>query len=114
MRISDWISDMCSSDLDAGGQARRRARDAAGQLRKQGHALGFSAIVAFGEEDERMRPLPYPLITVGDHPGRSEERRVGKGVSVRVDLGGRRLIKKKIITKQENQTKKPHSKKKQL
>src|SRR3546814_11749345 len=25
---------------------------------------------------------------------RSEERRVGKGVSVRVDLGGRRLIKK--------------------
>src|SRR3546814_13125191 len=26
---------------------------------------------------------------------RSEERRVGKGVSVRVDLGGRRLIKQK-------------------
>src|SRR3546814_15853326 len=26
---------------------------------------------------------------------RSEERRVGKGVSVRVDLGGRRIIKKK-------------------
>src|SRR3546814_8232509 len=83
MRISDWSSDVCSSDLDhgarqqarqqhdAGGQARRRARDAAGQLRKQGHALVFSAIVAFGEEDERMRPLPYPLITVGDHPGPS-------------------------------------------
>src|SRR3546814_14788344 len=28
-------------------------------------------------------------------PGRSEERRVGKGVSVRVDLGGRRTHKKK-------------------
>src|SRR6056297_3986257 len=27
--------------------------------------------------------------------GRSEERRVGKSVSVRVDLGGRRIIKKK-------------------
>src|SRR3546814_12133732 len=27
---------------------------------------------------------------------RSEERRVGKEVSVRVDLGGRRIIKKKI------------------
>src|SRR3546814_15876373 len=26
---------------------------------------------------------------------RSDERRVGKGVSVRVDLGGRRIIKKK-------------------
>src|SRR3546814_3504341 len=46
----------------------------AGQFRKQGHALVFSAIVAFGEEDERMRPLPNPLITVGDHLGpRSEE-----------------------------------------
>src|SRR3546814_15958085 len=30
---------------------------------------------------------------------RSEERRVGKSVSVRVDFGGRRLIKKKNITK---------------
>src|SRR3546814_11914944 len=29
---------------------------------------------------------------------RSEERRVGKSVSVRVDLGGRRSIKKKIKT----------------
>src|SRR3546814_13363984 len=29
---------------------------------------------------------------------RSEERRVGKSVSVRVDLGGRRLIKKKKHT----------------
>src|SRR3546814_18935546 len=29
--------------------------------------------------------------------GRSEERRVGKRVSVRVDLGGRRIIKKQHI-----------------
>src|SRR3546814_11778303 len=29
---------------------------------------------------------------------RSEERRVGKSVSVRVDIGGRRSIKKKIYT----------------
>src|SRR3546814_13484929 len=31
----------------------------------------------------------------GDGKNRSEERRVGKSVSVRVDLGGRRIIKKK-------------------
>src|SRR3546814_1745336 len=30
--------------------------------------------------------------------GRSEERRVGKDVSVRVDIGGRRIIKKKKTT----------------
>src|SRR3546814_15609625 len=33
---------------------------------------------------------------------RSEERRVGKGVVVRVDLGGRRIIKKKKTSKQES------------
>src|SRR3546814_14667888 len=33
-------------------------------------------------------------ILVRDQPHRSEERRVGKGVSVRVDLGGRRNIDK--------------------
>src|SRR3546814_17115737 len=34
--------------------------------------------------------------------GRSEERRVGKSVSVRVDLGGRRSIKKKKNNKDKN------------
>ncbi len=33
--------------------------------------------------------------TVDLQKNRSEERRVGKDVSVRVDLGGRRIIKKK-------------------
>src|SRR3546814_19100089 len=32
------------------------------------------------------------------YPGRSEERRVGTELSVRVDLGGRRIIKKKRTT----------------
>src|SRR3546814_12650825 len=40
-------------------------------------------------------------IDIGEGQRRSEERRVGKSVSVRVDLGGRRIIKKKT---KENQT----------
>src|SRR3546814_12067457 len=57
---------------------------------------------------EEDRQLPYPaLMVLGpfmpqeqqreliDRAERSEERRVGKSVSVRVDLGGRRIIKKK-------------------
>src|SRR3546814_19335596 len=32
---------------------------------------------------------------IGQSHDRSEERRVGKSVAVRVDLGGRRIIKKK-------------------
>src|SRR3546814_6939692 len=84
MRISDWSSDVCSSDLrrvpvqvssGEGGEndaqdlplalARRRARAA----RRGGHSLG---------------------------PRREDRTSVvkGKSVSVRVDLGGRRIIKK--------------------
>src|SRR3546814_12395879 len=38
--------------------------------------------------------LPEPA-SLGETTRRSEERRVGKSVSVRVDLGGGRIIKKK-------------------
>src|SRR3546814_16669738 len=43
--------------------------------------------------------LPYPTDSLwppaANEKGRSEERRVGKSVSVRVNLGGRRIVKKK-------------------
>src|SRR3546814_13709410 len=42
-----------------------------------------------------LYPLCAPTFPQLRIPRRSEERRVGKGVSVRVDLGGRRIIKKK-------------------
>src|SRR3546814_18591057 len=42
-------------------------------------------------------PRPHRSVGAGQDrlAARSEERRVGKSVSVRVDLGGRRIIKKK-------------------
>src|SRR3546814_15016992 len=69
MRISDWSSDVCSSDL-------RRHRVAG-----HGHRIGARW------SRNRVRPL---------RP-RADRKSVvkGKSVSVRVDLGGRRLIKKK-------------------
>src|SRR3546814_9701314 len=66
MRISDWSSDVCSSDLDEEVVVEQREA-------KRGEQEG----IEFGQTP------------------RSEERRVGKSVSVRVDLGGRRIIKKK-------------------
>src|SRR3546814_12237181 len=42
----------------------------------------------------RAKPGSTRRHAVGSGSWRSEERRVGKAVSVRVDLGGRRLIKK--------------------
>src|SRR3546814_17571324 len=86
MRISDWSSDVCSSDL-----VRRHlvpaGRDVAHQLRK---ALRDPA------EDEERRLDVGALETFEQHLGVDRKSVVsGRSVSVRVDLGGRRLIKKK-------------------
>src|SRR3546814_19504560 len=62
-----------------------------GGLRGKGHwhhKVGHGSRRAAGRPTRRIAK-----------PQRSEERRVGKSVSVRVDLGGRRIIKKKNIIK---------------
>src|SRR3546814_12638161 len=74
MRISDWSSDVCSSDLlisSVSAVSNKSPRSAMTCIR---------------------RPSRVAMVFAST---RSEERRVGKGVSVRVDLGGRRIIKKK-------------------
>src|SRR3546814_18225005 len=93
MRISDWSSDVCSSDLS-----------------RESRHLPSPAIV--------LRALPLPGVSrdldrqsriehgIDDSVGRRRmaddraERKIvvsGKSVYVRVDLGGRRLIQKKHI-----------------
>src|SRR3546814_19183896 len=94
MRISDWSSDVCSSDLQ-----RDPARTGI-EPDRAGHQFGRG--IAAGAADKRAQTGDklFGLERLGEvivRPGlkRSEERRVGKRVSVRVDLGGRRIIKKK-------------------
>src|SRR3546814_11768091 len=65
MRISDWSSDVCSSDL--------HQRDYLARLYSVLSGSDGATAAAAG--------------------ARSEERRVGKECAVRVDLGGRRIIK---------------------
>src|SRR3546814_4993033 len=96
MRISDWSSDVCSSDLIAViGEAlvqRLRLADVNSLRRRQGivgrrhHALATA--------DLSIQMHQVGLLRV-DGIERSEERREGKSVSVRVNLGGRRIINKK-------------------
>src|SRR3546814_18587040 len=94
MRISDWRSDVCSSDLQGlrclrlGDQDRRPADGDPGA-----HHQGL--------DDRRPRGQERHAPDEETDPGRPEavpdRKRVvqGKSVSVRVDLGGRRIIKKK-------------------
>src|SRR3546814_9842893 len=72
MRISDWSSDVCSSDLPVRLAARRRVGP--GAVRPEASA-------------DRLVVVPVEV----DRKSVVE----GTSVSVRVDLGGRRIITKK-------------------
>src|SRR3546814_18094751 len=104
MRISDWSSDVCSSDL-GGFLLLRRLRVVAG--RRGGLVLARRGRVtrardALGERvaGERVdqQDAAYCYAEWFDHGlSRDDRKSVGEGksVSVRVDLGGRRSLTKK-------------------
>src|SRR3546814_14781011 len=95
MRISDWSSDVCSSDLRL---VRRRDHEPEGNGMNAANQDGRrrSRVDAKVVELAAYRAGPgEPYVRVGTQ--RSEERRVGKEW-VRVDHGGRRHIKKKRHT----------------
>src|SRR3546814_11264553 len=99
MRISDWSSDVCSSDLDLAdvrGQAvARRALEIA--------AAGNHHLLLIGPPGCGKTMLASRLAGVlppaADEDALEDRKSVvsGKSVSVRVDLGGRRIVKKKCI-----------------
>src|SRR3546814_17436789 len=107
MRISDWSSDVCSSDLASGGALGRDTRLRRLILEGRAHlraidvgqlAIDLAGLLRLVELHQR---LPQPIKAVG----RAIDRKSvvsGKRVSVRVDLGGRRLIKKKKTQKNIN------------
>src|SRR3546814_16307556 len=80
MRISDWSSDVCSSDLLAVEAADEQIGAARETVRAAGrpvvdHIGCRAAITVPPHPHVRAQPRPEP----GDlEPGRSEERRVGK------------------------------------
>src|SRR3546814_15637907 len=100
MRISDWSSDVCSSDLlgvlpERGFSPGCRAPSTAQKLRQQRAGVRFKrfrdidefddiqpALTALIFSDEGLRPAePFGNIHLGEIlglPNRSEERRVGK------------------------------------
>src|SRR3546814_20502803 len=104
MRISDWSSDVCSSDLRKGqrfvpelavDEARIEAASRCDPRRHHRELERIDADIALSDDRvERVRG--GPSLVVFPHLPRDRKRVVsGQSVSVRVDLGGRRIIKKK-------------------
>src|SRR3546814_19988615 len=97
MRISDWSSDVCSSDLfvdDAMGSGDRLLVDIPeGDRLLEMRPAQDDAVVdddkAPGEAAHRAGDLQHP------EPADRKSVVQGKSVSVRVDLGGSRILKQK-------------------
>src|SRR3546814_14331739 len=108
MRISDWSSDVCSSDLPCPypSPARPARKSPARADGRRWRGTGGCPHVPEARPSERRCGRPVPRDNSGGRkrrPPAAEYRRVGKhvvwgkSVSVRVDFGGRRIIKNKII-----------------
>src|SRR3546814_17695927 len=93
MRISDWSSDVCSSEL-------QRANDVARDILLQ--RSGGLRVVASPSVGHYVIPNTIKALT-----DRIDRKSVvsGKRVSVRVDLGGGRIIKKKQTKRLRHTTK---------
>src|SRR3546814_13601887 len=111
MRISDWSSDVCSSDLLELGNRRLPAQEfRRAAIEKNGGEAES------GSEEQLMIRLCASGFGTGQYLGiktgashgtgppwaKAIDRKsdvTGKSVSVRVDLGGRRILKKKTTQK---------------
>src|SRR3546814_14202433 len=106
MRISDWSSDVCSSDLPV---RRSRTMNEETNVRRAGSALEADVVrdaLALYEPpftfdhgyiyDAKDR-MVMDAHRRTNEAGHTDRKRVveGQSVSVRVDLGGRRILKKK-------------------
>src|SRR3546814_14041690 len=98
MRISDWSSDVCSSDLGCGsGRAGWRPRSVSIHgpcgFPNRGQSVSCRAMTgnASGQGHDGFSGLVVAGPTARDRKSGVE----GKSVSVRVDLGGCRFNKKK-------------------
>src|SRR3546814_12150638 len=114
MRISDWSSDVCSSDLRPPVAQRRWTMPAHESGWRTRSAYSMSTAAERGDVVVRVAPspvchaMPHPsdCTAVKDVKASSPSDRQSvvsrKSVSVRVDLGGRRIIKKENQKKTKN------------
>src|SRR3546814_11677962 len=104
MRISDWSSDVCSSDLLAFHGSHEKA-ERIGSIaiyqtqRIDRITLGLGHFRSVGSTDQAMKVKPLPWNFLHEFKARSEERRVGKEcVSTCRSRWSRRHYKKKTRT----------------
>src|SRR3546814_19486421 len=114
MRMSDWSSDVCPSDLPGDGGSRHlfvppAIAEPLRMTRLRARRGNVSGVRGSDDSEHRRAPVPgraaeIAAIARKPSPRRRDRQSVeeGKRVSVRVDCGGRCISKK---TKRDEQTK---------
>src|SRR3546814_8131055 len=97
LRISDWSSDVCSSDLDGLVATHQKRFDHANIefLLAEGSLVGPRTVEARGADGGTRRLVAERLfLDLGTRPALPDRKSVGEGKSVvvRVDTGGRRIL----------------------
>src|SRR3546814_20258080 len=101
MRISDWSSDVCSSDLGGDMKNVKPGIDYIGRLHKAGSVLRVEGTTHYA----KFVKGEIPVWISSEHDGLKADRKSvvkGTSVSVSVDLSGRRII-------QQNKTYRKHN-----
>src|SRR3546814_11820148 len=105
MRISDWSSDVCSSDLETvlrhGTPWHNRVWESAYKVRPRSlrsrPARSLRPVAGSSPAYPAIGPCALPAAAPRRSTRPYDRKSVvwGRGVSVRVDIGGRRIIQKK-------------------
>src|SRR3546814_15528985 len=101
MRISDWSSDVCSSDLEKGGSFPGTAFSVRQYEFRSGGLQHLHDLVLRSRFVDVFHRRQFPRETADRRfEALTDRKRVvsGKSVSVRVGLGGRRILPKKRHT----------------
>src|SRR3546814_10977498 len=93
MRISDWSSYVCSSDLLHRAQQPRQRHALRGDVARGHHPQDVQRFLEGADLQQRLPGLE-PQFVLAEHEEDRKRVVYGKSVSVRVDHGGRRMIKK--------------------
>src|SRR3546814_17953292 len=111
MRISDWSSDVCSSDLGREAGAYRRSESRRSRLFRALEYPGCGIVQVSARRSRADYPGSGEIRHAIDRRDRDRKRVVqGTSVSVRVDFGGRRMLKQQselcdhILYKTKNDT----------
>src|SRR3546814_11411407 len=113
MRISDWSSDVCSSDLRVidlfqflldqrcDNQPAVLGHDLETVVEDRHGGIHVQVALAFDPVGDRRDALDFGQAQEAEHLEDRKSVVEGMSVSVSVDLGGRRIIKKTNIKKHE-------------